>query len=145
MTDSGFDFGLDDPGKAGVFFVSAGDLHTLGAAAHDAGLVPRHIDLMGCANKATVLLRISMALDFPLTSGRNWDALSDRLRDLQWLGGQGYVLLLGGAGDVRDVDEKTFDTLVSVLDEASTYWASRGVPFWAFMALRERDFAQFER
>ncbi len=144
MTVSGFDPGLEDPTRAGVFYVAAGDLHTLGAAAHDAGLVPRQIDLMGCANKATLLLRIAVALDFPLTSGRNWDALSDGLRDLQWLGGQGYVLLFEGAGDMHELDEKSFDTLVSVLDEASTHWASRGVPFWAFMALRDRDFAKLE-
>ncbi len=144
MTDSGFDPGLDDPSKAGVFFVAARDLPTLGAAAHDAGLLPRSIDLMGCANKATLLLRISVALDFPLTSGRNWDALSDGLRDLQWLGGQGYVLLFEGAGDMHELDEKSFDTLVSVLDEARTHWAGRGVPFWAFLALRAKDFAQLE-
>lgn len=144
MTHSGFDPGLDDPAKAGVFFVAADDLRTLGAAAHDAGLVPRHIDLMGCADKVTVLLRMSVALDFPITSGRNWDALSDGLRDLQWLRGQGYVLLFEGAGDMHEIDEKSFDTLVSVLDEASTYWASQGVPFWAFMALRDKDFALFQ-
>ncbi len=144
MTESGFDPGLDDPDKAGVFFVAAGDLATLGAAAHDAGLVPRHIDLMGCANKATMLLRISVAMDFPHTSGRNWDALSDRLRDLQWLQAQGYVLLFDGAGDMHEVDENSFDMLISVLDEASSSWASRGVPFWAFLALRDEDFARFE-
>lgn len=144
MTDSGFDPGLDDASKAGVFFVAAGDLATLGAAAHDAGLMPRQIDLMDCANKATLLLRISVALDFPHTGGRNWDALSDALRDLQWLGGQGYVLLFHGAGEMHEVDERSFDTLVGVLDEARTYWASRDVPFWAFMALRDKDFAQLE-
>ena len=40
-----------------------------------------------------------MALDFPMSSGRNWDALSDSLRDLEWLPGKGYVLLFEGAGD----------------------------------------------
>ncbi len=144
MTDSGFDPGLDDPAKAGVFFVAAGDLSTLGAAARDAGLIPRHIDLAGCGDKATLLLRIAVELDFPPTCGRNWDALSDSLRDLQWLPGQGYVLLLHGAGEMHEVDEKSFDTLVRILDEASTWWASREVPFWAFMALRDGDFAQLE-
>lgn len=144
MTDSGFDPGLDDPSRAGVFFVAAGDLSTLGAAARDAGLVPRHIDLAGCANKATLLLRIAVELDFPLTSGRNWDALSDGLRDLQWLPGQGYVLLFHGAGEMHELDETSFDTLVSILDEASTWWATREVPFWAFMALRDKDFAQLQ-
>lgn len=144
MTKSGFDLGLEDPARAGVFFVTSEDLAILAAAAHDAGLVPRQIDLLGCHNKATLLLRIAVALDFPMSSGRNWDALSDSLRDLQWLPARGYVLLFEGAGDLHCIDEADFDTLVGILDEANTAWASREVPFWAFMALRERDFAELE-
>lgn len=144
MTDSGFDPGLDDPTRAGVFFVAGGDLATLAAAARDAGLVPRHIDLAGCGNKATLLLRIAIELDFPASSGRNWDALSDGLRDLQWLPGQGYVLLWHGAGQMQELDGTSFDTLVGILDEASTWWAGRKVPFWAFRALRDEDLAQLQ-
>jgi hypothetical protein len=144
MTQSGFDLGLDDPARAGVFFVTDEDLNVLGAAAHDAGLWPCHIDLMGCANKATLLLRIAVAMDFPTTSSRNWDALSDSLRDLNWMPTDGYVLLFEGAGELHHADEADFDTLVSILDEANQAWASRQVPFWAFLALRERDFVELE-
>jgi len=144
MTDSGFDLGLDDPARAGVFFVNGSDLAVLAAAAHDANLEPRHIDLMGCANKPTLLLRMSVALDFPMSSGRNWDALSDGLRDLGWIGASGYVLLFEGAGEMHQRDESSFDTLVGILDQAHAWWSRQGVPFWAFMALREKDFAGFE-
>ena len=144
MTESGFDPGLQDPSRAGVFFVTSGDLPFLAAAAHDANLLPRQIDLLGCNNKATLLLRIAVALDFPMSSGRNWDALSDSLRDLEWLPGKGYVLLFEGAGDLHGIDEADFDTLVSILDEANAEWKAREVAFWAFLALRERDFAEFE-
>ncbi|MFT3761930.1 MAG: barstar family protein [Pseudoxanthomonas sp.] len=145
MTDSGFDLGLDDPGRAGLFFVTAEDLDTLAAAARDAGLLARRIDLLGCADKRTLLLRIALALDFPGTSGHNWDALADSLRDLDWLpSGNGYVLLFDAAGEMRDADEADFDTLLSILDEARADWAARGVPFWAFLALRERDFDEME-
>ena len=144
MTESGFDPGLQDPSRAGVFFVTSGDLPFLAAAAHDANLLPRQIDLLGCNNKATLLLRIAVALDFPMSSGRNWDALSDSLRDLEWLPGKGYVLWFEGAGDLLGSDESDFDTLVSILDEANAEWKTRDVPFWAFLALRERDFAELE-
>ena len=144
MTESGFDPGLQDPSRAGVFFVTSGDLPFLAAAAHDANLLPRQIDLLGCNNKATLLLRIAVALDFPMSSGRNWDALSDSLRDLEWLPGKGYVLLFEGAGDLHGIDESDFDTLVSILDEAQAAWAARNIPFWAFLALRERDFVALE-
>lgn len=144
MTESGFELGLDDPTRAGVFFVGANDLDVLAVAAHDAGLLPRHIDLMECNNKPTLLLRIAVALDFPMSSGRNWDALSDSLRDLQWLPAAGYVLLFEGAGQMHQSNEPDFDMLISILDEANTYWAARDIPFWSFLALRDKDFAEFE-
>lgn len=144
MTDSGFDLGLDDPSRSGVFFVNGQDLDILGAAARDAGLLPCQIDLMGCGNKPTLLLRIAVAMDFPTTSSRNWDALSDSLRDLDWMPADGYVLLFEGAGELHHVDEEDFDTLVAILDEVKAAWAARGIPFWAFLALRERDFVELE-
>lgn len=144
MTDSGFDLGLEDPARAGIFFVASDDIATLAAAAQDAGLLARRIDLLGCDDKRALLLRIALALDFPATSGHNWDALSDNLRDLDWLPAKGYVLLFEGAGEMRDADEADFDMLLSILDEARADWANRDVPFWAFLALRDRDFDELE-
>ena len=140
MTDSGFELGLDDPRRAGVYFVTTEDIATLDMATRDAGLLARRIDLQGCADKATLLLRLATALDFPAGSGRNWDAVSDRLRDLSWLPAPGYALLFEAARDLRDGDETSFDTLLEILDEAATEWAGRDAPFWAFLALPEEDF-----
>ena len=144
MTDSGFDLGLDDASRAGVFFVTADDIATLDMATRDAGLLARRIDLRDCANKATLMLRLASALDFPAGSGRNWDAASDRLRDLSWLPAPGYALLFDGARDLRDADETSFDTLLEILDEAVSDWAQRDIPFWAFLALPEGEFEQSE-
>ena len=142
MSESGFDLGLDDPSRAGVYFVTSDDLHTMGMAARDAGLLARGIDLRGCKTKATLLLRMSSALESPNGSGRNWDALSDQLRDLAWLPAQGYALLFDDAGALRDADEASFDTLLDILQEAATDWAQRDIPFWAFLALPEHEFEQ---
>lgn len=142
MSESGFDLGLDDPGHAGVYFVTHEDLGTLDMAARDAGLLARSIDLRGCRSKATLLLRMSMALDTPTGSGRNWDALSDQLRDLAWLPAPGYALLFDDASALRDADESSFDTLLDILQEAATDWAQRDIPFWAFLALAEDEFEQ---
>lgn len=145
MTDSGFDLGLDDATRAGVFFVTTDDIPTLDMASRDAGLLARRIDLRDCGNKATLMLRLATALDFPAGSGRNWDATSDRLRDLSWLPAPGgYALLFDAAQDMRNADETSFDTLLDVLDEAVADWAQRGIPFWAFLALPEEDFASQE-
>ena len=142
MTESGIDFGLDDASRAGVFFVTGEDIATLGMAARDAGLLARRIDLRGCTGKAILMLRLASALDFHAGSGRNWDALSDQLRDLSWLPAQGYALLFDAASDLRDGDETSFDTLLEVLDEAAQAWADEDVPFWAFLALPEDEFEQ---
>ncbi|MDI1253596.1 barstar family protein [Thermomonas sp.] len=142
MSESGFDLGLDDPGQAGVYFATNEDLRTIGMAARDAGLLARSIDLRGCKTKATLLLRMSSALDTPTGSGRNWDALSDQLRDMAWLPAAGYALLFDDASDLRNADEASFDTLLDILQEAATDWAQREVPFWAFLALAEDEFEQ---
>ncbi|CAN7314603.1 barstar family protein [Pseudoxanthomonas sp. LjRoot168] len=144
MSDSGFDPGLTDPARAGVFFVTEDDLGPLAAVGRDAGLLARRIDLSGCDGKSALLLRIATVLDFPQTSGRNWDALSDSLRDLSWLEAPGYVLLFEQAHELRDRAEADFDTLLDVLDEASQAWAVDDVPFWAFIALPEEDFPDLQ-
>lgn len=140
MSASGFDTGLGDASNAGVFFVTAGDLDMLTVAGRDAGLRVCRLDLSGCDSKAALLLRIATQLDFPDSSGRNWDALADSLRDLGWLPAAGYVLLLDQATDLRDRDEASFDTLLDILNEAALFWAGQDVPFWAFVALDESEF-----
>ena len=145
MTDSGFDLGLDNASRAGVFFVTADDIATLDMASRDAGLLARRIDLRGCGNKATLMLRLATALDFPTGSGRNWDALSDLLRDLSWLpAATGYALLFDAAHELRDADETSFDTLLDTLDEAASEWARQEIPFWAFLALPADEFEPAE-
>ena len=144
MSESGFDPGLADPTRAGVFFVTQDDLDPLSAVGRDAGLLARRIDLSGCNGKSALLLRIATVLDFPQTSGRNWDALSDSLRDLSWLDAPGYVLLFEQAHELRDRSEADFDTLLDILDEASRSWAAEEVPFWAFIALPDEDFPDLQ-
>lgn len=135
MTSSGFDIGLDDASQAGVYEVEAVDLAALAAAARDAGLLVRRIDLDGCCDKQALLLRIAAVLDLPAGWGRNWDALMDALRDLDWLPASGYALLLDGAGQLQAQCPHELETLVGILQEAATWWAGNGVPFWVFIAI----------
>lgn len=140
MTTSGFDPGLHDPARSGVYFVGDGDLAPLDAACRDAGLLVRRIDLAGCISKPILLLRIAVALDFPAGSGHNWDALADRLRDLSWLPANGYALLFSDAASFRDTDEPAFETLLDILDEAASDWRAREVALWSFLTLPDQDF-----
>jgi len=140
MSDAGSDLILHDPQQAGVFFVGGDDIATLENAARDAGLLVRRIDLHGCAGKDALLERLADALSTPEGQGRNWDALSDQLRDLSWLPARGYALLLPHAAELRDAEEASFDTLLDILDEATVDWQERDVPFWAFLALPDDEF-----
>ncbi|TDK21516.1 barnase inhibitor [Luteimonas aestuarii] len=141
MTDSGFDPGLFDPALAGVHAVPASDLALLDIAARDAGLHATEVDLRDCTGKATLLLRMSMALDFPVGTGRNWDALSDRLRDLGWIDApNGHALLFTDAADLRDAAPDDYEMLLSILQEAVESGAGTDTPFWAFMGLPDEEF-----
>ncbi|WP_447730289.1 barstar family protein [Pseudoxanthomonas suwonensis] len=142
MSQSGFDIGLDDATQAGVYKVEAADLAPLAAAARDAGLMVRRIDLEGCRDKAGLLLRVATTLDFPTGWGRNWDGLLDALRDLSWAPAPGYVLAIDGIATLQAARAKELETLVEVLADASHWWAEAGVPFWAFLALDSAPRAQ---
>lgn len=134
MSASGFDAGMADAAASGVYFAAPGDLDALGAAARDAGLVVRRVDLHDCRDRRTVLLRFAVALDSPRGRGGNWDGLLDDLRDLAWLpAGAGHVLLLEDAGDLRAADDAILATLLSVLEDAADHWRERGVPFLAIL------------
>ena len=139
MSESGFDMGLGDAGQAGVYGVGHGDLGGLAAAARDAGLKVLRVDLEGCTDKRTLLLRIATQLDFPPGRGRNWDALADALRDLSWLPARGHALLFSDADDLRNASGEDFDMLLDVLAEVAAHWATDNAPFWAFFELSEAD------
>jgi RNAse (barnase) inhibitor barstar len=143
MSDSGWELGLSDPDNAGVYFVTSEDLDTLGVAARDAGLQVRRIDLGG-VDKHQLFLRVATALDFPNTFGRNWDALSDSLRDLSWLPNHGVSLLFDNGGSLQQAEGEDFDRLLEILEETAQAWAARGVPFWSFIALPESVFDEID-
>lgn len=133
-------FGLDlsDPASSGVYQAEAGDLDSLAALARDAGLRTLRVDLAACQNKHTLLIRLATQLDFPTDFGRNWDALSDALRDLSWLPtSQGYALLLDGADALAEQAPADRDTLLDILDEAANSWAHQSIVFAAFVAPAE--------
>ena len=141
MSDSGFDIGLQDSARAGLYSVGEDDVAPLAAAARDAGLLVRRIDLGGCRDRHTLLLRVSTALDLPSGFGRNWDALMDALRDLSWLPAPGYVLLFESASQLRSDRPGELQLLAGLLQEASQWWAQADVPFWAFLAIDEAELA----
>ena len=140
MIESGMQLDLGDPLRAGVFFVTPGDIAILAGVVRDAGLLARTLDLRGCTDKPALLAGMAAAFDIPDDRGRNWDALADALRDLSWLPAPGYALLVDDAHQLRDADETSFDTLLALLEDTTADWATQEIPFWAFLALPEEEF-----
>jgi RNAse (barnase) inhibitor barstar len=130
-----FDIDLADAAQSGVFFVGDADLRTLEGSARDHGLAVSRVDLSGCTDKTGLMRRLADTLAFPASFGHNWDALADSLGDLSWLPAPGHVLLVDHAGDLRDADEAAFDTLLDILDHASSTWAAHHTPFFTFLVL----------
>ena len=130
---------LEDTRQAGVYFVLDEDIALLDIACGGAGLYTLRINLQGCDGKQPLLQRLAVGLATPAGQGSNWDALSDQLRDLSWLGASGFALLLPHAAGLRAADEASFETLLDILDEAAVDWQARDIPFWAFLALPDRD------
>lgn len=133
---------LPEPRRAGVYHLPAEGAGSVAQAARAVGHVFATIDLSGCRTKAECLARIAAALDFPSWFGHNWDALADCLNDLSWLPGDGYVLVLAHADDLRVAAEDDFLILLEILQDAADEWAARGVPLWAFAELASDGIAQ---
>lgn len=66
----------------------------------------------------------SDSLLFPGYFGWNWDALSDCLRDLNWLSADGYLILVENAPQLLSANLGDRRTLFRILSRAVRYWAS---------------------
>jgi RNAse (barnase) inhibitor barstar len=98
------------------------------------GLETVRVDLAGCEDKAGLLERIAAALALPSWFGANWDALYDCLLDLSWQPGQGWVLILENAHDLRRAAPDALDTALAIMNDAATAWQARGVPLRVLVA-----------
>ncbi|WP_433318356.1 barstar family protein [Micromonospora sp. CA-269861] len=92
-----------------------------------------------------VFYEFSDALLFPGYFGWNWDALSDCLRDLNWLPADGYLIIVENAPWLGSSSAEDRHTLFRILSRAVHYWASplgqpdgKGVPFKVLL-LCDRD------
>ena len=130
---------LADLGRAGVRPLPPGSAARIATAARALDFSCAQIDLGQCKDKAALLKLIASTMAFPDWFGHNWDALSDCLGDLAWQPAPGHVVLLEHAGAFRNRHSEDFDTLLSILREASASWKTEHTPFWAFVDLSGPD------
>lgn len=124
---------LADATKCGVFQLN-GNARQCAMAAADAGLVVWRIDIGHAHNKSDFLDSLSKVLDFPKTFGKNWDAFADCLRDLSWVEGDGYVIVLEKSKQFCAAHRHEFDEAIGILGEAAEFWKTEGKPFWALVS-----------
>lgn len=117
-----------EPGGAAIRQLPIGraDADLLGAVAGQRGMSAAVADLAGCHDKEEFLSRVAVALDFPDWFGRNWDAFFDCLADLSWLPDGDHVLVLLDTAELRRHAPESFDTALSIMQDAAAVWARRG-------------------
>jgi hypothetical protein len=63
------------------------------------------------------------ALQFPYYFGENWDAYSDCIRDLAWIVGDAFLIMIDDAHLLLDQeDPRMFEILISIHARATTAW-----------------------
>jgi hypothetical protein len=91
------------------------------------------LDGGGVRGEADLLDRLAAAFDAPPYFGRNWDALDEVLRDLDWLpaaaAGAGHVLLVERAAALWREQGRAAGRLVEAWLGAAEAWAGDGLPF----------------
>ena len=87
------------------------------------------IDSAAITEKEDLMSALSGALEFPDYFGGNWDALDEVLRDLAWIGADGYVLTIAGAGGMWQRAPEISAFLVRAWTDAAAVWSEKGIPF----------------
>ncbi|VVJ19728.1 Uncharacterised protein [Amycolatopsis camponoti] len=104
------------------------------------------IDGAAAGSEDELFGQFSDALRFPAYFGWNWDALSDCLRDLNWLPADRYLVVVEEPMRLLGGDAEGRRTLLGILGRAAREWANplgrpgnAGVPFRTVLLAAEAD------
>jgi|SRR3954470_21271543 RNAse (barnase) inhibitor barstar len=96
--------------------------------------------------------QFSDAFRFPAYFGWNWDALSDCLRDLNWLPADRYLVVIEEPAKLLSGDAEGRRFLFEILGRASREWANplgkprnAGIPFQTLLLAAEADVEELRR
>jgi hypothetical protein len=92
-----------------------------------------HMNANGIRNKGEFLVMAAAALQFPDYFGGNWDAFEEVVTDVDWIGAEGYLILLSDATDFAEASRDEFDTFLEIMRDAADYWRERGKRFFCFV------------
>jgi len=83
-----------------------------------------HLDGAAMVDADGVFEQLSDALRFPSYFGWNWPALSECLRDLNWLPADWYLIVIENAPRVLEKSAEERAVLFGVLARAGRHWAT---------------------
>jgi hypothetical protein len=72
-----------------------------------------------------VFNEVSAALQFPYYFGENWNAFEECIKDLSWLQGDAYIIVITDSMDLlSEESEEQIDALLTYLCEAGEEWSN---------------------
>ena len=74
------------------------------------------------SDKGRFFQEIAAAMQLPDYFGHNWDALDECLDDLEWLPGDGYIILVSQIELFFPKSEEDYATLITLLDSNAKSW-----------------------
>jgi RNAse (barnase) inhibitor barstar len=80
-------------------------------------------------DRDTLFEALAHTMKFPEYFGRNWDALEECLRDLEWLSAQGYVILFEEPRHLLESSNDVFITFLEIVISVAQEWFNERVPF----------------
>lgn len=99
------------------------------------GLHRAEISGAGIGDRDDLFDALAPALELPDWFGRNWDALSDSLRDLAWIEPGAIALLVSGAGEMLSRAPHASAHLLEIWSSAAVAQAERGRVLQLYLAL----------
>lgn len=108
------------------------------------------IDGAAAGSEDEVFGQFSDALRFPAYFGWNWDALSDCLRDLNWLPADRYLVVVDELMRLLTGDAEGRRLFFRTLETAARHWAGplgrpRSIPFHTVLLADEADIDELRR
>jgi RNAse (barnase) inhibitor barstar len=119
---------------ASVFEILVGEPATFDSSASllaAEGHIVRFVRGSKATTKAGLFDEFAAALQFPYTFGANWDALSDALGDLDWLGvAFGYYVVIWEADRFLSAEPEHLEAFIQIVKDTNESWSkSQRKPF----------------
>ena len=120
------------PAHPGVYHLTR-EPWEVAAAAGAADLACFRIDIGRAHDKADFLDHIAKAMGFPQWFAGNRDALADCLKDLSWLPGKGWVVVLEKSKHFGAGHRAEFEQAMDLMAEIADFWRAQNRPFWTLV------------